>query len=306
MTEISADLLSSWKEELHDLSANWVSGVCKGAAYFLDGSRVTLTHTACHSWVGNAYTNARKKSFVVLTCHSKKRSKNVCSAEAHSEIAKWMATESPFAFAILNRDDLNSVCNDGLVILCGEDGVTQWQCYWICKVLRYGVEGAQALDVWYALKQGGVNPILALCIATYIRSVNGATFGYTGADGHSAVFPANSYYGDYRFGGMLTATLTENPNSTVSVFKDPPDFSPKLGFAEVSKSVGGFCKPFKKSDGWGGFVTGEGATEQELVKAALEWQAQLMKAMPDHYLSNQKVVAPKTPDNSTVYLDFDM
>lgn len=327
MVDVSPDLLKAWKDELIQMSKTWTQEVTKGKTYYLDGKKVAASHGACHSWVGAAYRAAggkyavydrveenAKKNFVVLSCHSKVRSKNVCSVEAHEAIIKWLASDSPFSEYILNRDDEDSLLNGGVILLCGPDGLLQWQAYWVCKVLRYGVEGAKALDVWHALVKGGVNPLLAIYVASHIRSVKGAHFGYTGIEGHSTVFSGYEMQPS-AIGGLIVGNLNDKPSGTSTVFKDPADVKISINYAAGVAKVQGFCKPYKKSDGWGGFVTGNGADESELVARVLEWEEELKQQLPEKYLADYgtkkvylppKRPEPKMPDSSTVFLEVDL
>src|SRR5690606_33543132 len=119
-------------------------------------------------------------------------SAKVCSVEAHEAIILWIASDDcPLSKYILNRDDKESLLNGGVIILCGEEGASVNEALWICKVLRYGVEGGQSLDVWYELVKAGVKPLLAHVVATYVRTIQGATFQYTGMYSHVSAFGNN-------------------------------------------------------------------------------------------------------------------
>lgn len=315
MVDVSDKVLTDAKKRLKDMNAKWTSGVCYGTCLDLDGKEMITPHTACHSWVGYAYAKVRDprgsiyspswsttypkdaKPFLVLSCHSKKRSKSVCSEEAMDAIILWMARESPFSEFVLNRDDQNSLLNGGVILLCGPGALTQAQSMWICKVLRYSTEGAKALDTWLTLYKGGVNPLLAVLVCSYVRTIKGATFGYTGTEGHSAVFGA--YGGEPDVASLLEGKINPNATQTADVFRnDTKSKNGKIGKqAAPSVVIKGFCKPYEKDDGWGGKVKGEGADGPEFVKRVLEWQR-----------DNEPEAAtpPPMPTESTVYLELDL
>lgn len=301
------EVLSKCKEILVEESATWKEKVTRGYTLSLDGKEIAgRGYSACHAWVHHTYAERcfensgarygsyaqaykeKYENFLTLTCHSKVRSKGICSVEAHEAIILWMASdECPFHQFVLNRDDEESLLNGGLIILCGPDGATLAQTMWMCKVLRYGVEASNALDTWLVLKKGGVNPLLALYVASQIRTLKGAEFGYTGFETHSTVFS------DYGFNpkGLLTGEAHPQATSTAEVFGATTE-------AKASTVVKGFCAPYKKSDGWGGYVTGSGATADDLVKKVLEWQQSLEESF--------KPKRNKAPSKDAVFLELDL
>jgi hypothetical protein len=316
MTDVSDKVLAAAKKKLIEINEEWDSGVCSGTCLDLDGEEFVTPHTACHSWIGYAYTKVRRskderwsttswtttypkdaKPFLVLSCHSKKHSKSVCSEEAMDAIILWMARESPFSEFVLNRDDDDSLLNGGVILLCGPGALTQAQAMWICKVLRYSTEGAKALDTWLALYKGGVNPLLAVLVCSYVRTIKGATFGFTGVEGHSTVFDAYGG-GEPDVASLLEGTINPAATDTASVFRtDVKAKGGKIGKqATPSVVIKGFCKPYQKDDGWGGKIIGEGADGPEFVRRVLEWQHEV-----------EGVTTPPTPPSKdTVFLDLDL
>lgn len=322
MLEVDETLLNEAGEYLRKTAKGWEAGVCLGKCIYLDGKDkgelvYKAPHTACHSWVTCSYGIAcfgskgyfydwnRKyaknaRNFLTLTCHSRKRSKSVCSPEASDFLIKWMARESPFSQFILNRDDDETLCEGGAILLCGPDGLTLPQAMWVCKILRFTTEGSKAADTFMTLVKGGVDPMLAVLVASHVRSVKGAVFGYTGVEGHSTVFQ----YGDRTdVVALVSRELNPTANDTSTVFK-----TSKIVKARGKKSdplsnpttkIKGFCKPYKKPDGWGGYLTGEGAEGPDLVKHVLEWEREIKDCL-------QPEPPPALPDSSTVYLDLDM
>lgn len=313
-TLVSAQVLVDAKKKLKDLNEKWGSGVCYGTCLNLEGKEIIDPHTACHSWVNHTYAKLYNpegsvynqlwsttypedaKPFLVLSCHSKKHSR-FCSPEATDAIILWMARESLFSEFVLNRDDEDSLLNGGIILLCGPGALTQAQSLWICKVLRYSTEGAKALDTWLTLYKGGVNPLLAVLVCSYVRTIKGATFGFTGMDEHSSVFSANG--GEPDIASLLESKINPDATQTADVFRsDTKSKNGKIGKqAAPSVVIRGFCQPYQKDDGWGGTVSGDGSDGAELVKRVLEWQRD---NEPD------ATTPPSLPTESTVYLELDL
>lgn len=290
---VSKTVLAAAKKKLVSLSKNWTAGVTMGRAWDMTGNEIGgKDYTACHAWVSNMYTahcgrgfgthnfaSTYKEdavNFLTLSCHSKKRSETVCSAEAHEAIILWMASDDcPLSQYILNRDDTDSLLNGGVIILCGPDGASLAETMWMCKVLRYGVEGSKALEVWKALFDAGVAPVLALLVATYVRSVSSSSFGYSGPDGHSTVFGGGlRQEGLGNIADLLRPKSRPFCNDTSGVFfSDRPAEGKSV--INVSGKIRGFCKPTKKSDGWGGTVASNGSAKEDFIANVLAWQAEL-------------------------------
>ena len=312
MTTVSLEVLDAAKAKLKDLSKDFEYGVCRGTCLsnVHPGSELVKPHSACHSWVSTAYHKicntydwdgdykAKAVPFLTLSCHTVKRSDGICSPEAVKGIINWIAHESPFAKYVLNADDEASLAN-GVILLCGPGGLDHAQCMWICKILRYSIEGANALDTWLTLYQSGVNPLLSLVVATYVRHVKGATFGYTGPHSHSQVFGRSGwdYNSGVEVGSLFTESLAEKAADTFTVFKlknlkDSVVVNP----TEVLQK---FCNPVAKDDGWGGKVTAQGADKDTFVSSILKWQKSL----------EEQIKPPKTAASitkETVYLDLDV
>lgn len=314
MQDVSPKLLEDAQNQLIEMSGTWKASVTRGIALDLVGNVIAgksadgYYFSACHAWVGTTFRLRNKDNFLILSCHSKVRSKGICSVEAHEAIILWMASDDcPFSKYVLNRGDKDSLLNGGIVIYCGKDGASENQALWMCKVLRYGVEGSQALDVWYYLYQNGVNALLALYIATYVRTVHGATFGYTGPEGHSAVF-SGGYWGSYRAGATAKDCLIgkpyDKPANTTEVFWSGKD---SKGGAKEANIIKGFTAPMKKSDGWGGTVNAQGSGKETFLARVLEWQEKLQAEIDDEKGIVEKVVARlKKPSKDSVYLEMDL
>lgn len=332
MVEVSEKVLDDCKSWLIATSKAWTAGVCKGKTVYIDGKEegkdIAMGHTACHSWVTSSFGkvclqskneeyywndwntpySANARNFLTLNCHSKVRSKTVCSPEATDFLVLWMAKESPFSQFVLNRDDDRSLTEGGVILLCGPDGLTLSQAVWVCKVLRFITEGAKAADTFMTLVKGGVDPMLAVLVASHVRSIKGAVFGYTGVEGHSTVFSAYYYQKNAEpLLGLLTRTLNPKASNTTEVFQNPEGIKvPRL--EKATDKIKSFCKPFKKSDGWGGYVQGVGADASDLVTRVLQWQAELGQLLPDYDATFPPVLQPDPPmpDSNTVYLELDL
>lgn len=307
MFEVDEAVITKAKAELKSLTEAWKGGICWGTATDLKNKRIEglHAHTGCHSWVTQAFNRHcgsqtpkfYKKgctNFLVLTCHTKRMSK--ASAKATDAIILWMARESKFSKYILNRDDEESLTRDGAVILCGPDGATGGEAMWMCKVLRYSTEGGKSLDTWLALKEGGVNPMLALRICTDIADVQGATFGHSPVTSHLSVF-GNQYDCPVEPDLKALAACEPDREATVTGSLFYRDGAPEKGV--YSNTFEGFCKPVMKSDGWGGEVVGAKATKESLIYHALEWQRKVLG-------EGVEKPEPVLPNKDTVFLEVDM
>ena len=238
------------------------------------------------------------KTIIIGTCHSKQRSKNVCSEEAHEELILWLASkDNPLSEFVLNRDDRDSLLNAGLIILCGPGGATCAQAMWMCKVLRYAVEGAKAVDVWFKLKQGGVDPLLALLVATHVRTIKGATFGFTGPEAHSTVFSRNVKTD-------IPRLMQRVPNLHATCTSDV--FIEQKGAKETPLPFQKFLKPTKKSDGWGGTVDGVAWDQDEFVRQVLKWQEEMTGKAVEIPPPPPPPVEVWKPSRNTEFLELDM
>jgi len=326
VTEVTGKVLAKAKARLVDMGKNWKVGVTKGIAWDMEGSAIGGNgYTACHAWlthmfnahcwgkrlVYNSHSEPPYKkdaiNFLTLSCHSKVRSKGICSVEAHEAIILWMASEDcPFHQHIINRDDKESLLNGGVIILCGPDGATCAQAMWMCKVLRYAVEGSQALDTWLTLKEAGMDAILALLVATSVRTVTGARFGYTGPEGHSTVFSRDQDL-PYQPEALLLRRINQGASQTADVFC-------RKGFEKTTKTpFMGFCKSVPVDDGWGGKISTQAATKAEFIRQAMAWEAELRLKLVKKGIDEERAVVrkkkpkrPVKPARDAVFLEVDM
>lgn len=320
MFDVSEKVLVDLRETMIKASEKWNAGVCLGQVRYPDGKQVCGTHSACHSWVTSGYTTAcydgryghrphyakDAKPFLIATNVSKVRSKSVCSEESLEFLVRWVAKESPFSEFVLNKDDDEWLTTGGVVLYCGPGGLEEAQAMWMCKLLRFPTEGAKAAETFMTLVKGGVDPMLAVLVASHVRSVRGATFGYTGIEGHSSVFG----YGDLPVSpeGLLARNITPSKNNntqqTMSLFSPPKGCKAD----RVGDKIKTFCKPIAKDDGWGGVVKGNGADGDTLIKHVLEWEGELRKKIEPMPVIERAVAAvkKKLPGKNTVFLDLDM
>jgi hypothetical protein len=308
MVDVSNKLLADAKEELKKYTAKWGGGLCYGTTWGLDGKMLYDGHGACHSWLTCGYALASgstktwnfsqsselpksAKDFLFINCHSAKKSK--ASPEATKAALVWLARESPYAKYFLNADDDESL-DDGAIILCGPNGATLTEAMWMAKFLRYGTEGAKALDSWYALYKAGVNPFLAAFVASHASVVKGSSFGYGSVTGHVQIFTGSP---DYK--KLLAGDGDRYAASTWSMFGSSGSRT------DGSNKVAGFCKPVKKSDGWGGTVDGAAADEKDFVQRVLEWQQELegKAAAKDQGVPAAK---KKMPGKKDQFLELDL
>lgn len=306
---VSPELLESSKEYLKEQSESWTTAACLGKTVTLDGEDGPLPHTACHAWVGYTFAvhcfnkgmynympwnqkyHKNAVDFLTLNVMSKRRSKTVCTPEAVTFLSRWLAHESPFSEYVINRDDEESL-EHGHILYCGPNGLNLTEAMWMCKVSRFCTEGGQAADTFMTLVKGGVDGMLAVYVASLVRSYKGASFGYTGVEHHSTViFPDNT-----SVLGYLKRDVNKTAGSTDALFGKSADKHTRASVATIRS----FCKPFKKPDGWGGFVEGQGADRDTLVERVLEWQKELLGEKAD------KELALKKPTKDTVFLEMDM
>lgn len=312
--KFTPNALAAAKKRLIAQAAKWTSGVCDGfAADAQTGDNVYRSVDYCHAWVTRAFQSLvyfggykhdwssltytqEAKPFFICDSHSQK-THLPCSREAADFLIKWLANESPFAEYVLNRDDEESLLKGGIILLCGPGGLNLAQAMWMCKVHRFVTEGQKAADTFITLVKGGVDGMVAVYVASLIRTISGATFGYTGPEGHSTV-------------------ISENTNVKKFVQKD---VQPKaVGTADLFgtgkgafTAVQGFCAPIKKDDGWGGKIEGSGITGKDLVKRVLAWQKKefgdLVVNPPQMTIEEPSLPdGSKSPDGSTVFLEVDM
>ena len=311
-TTIKSEALEKIKEELHKQALSWTAGVTCGATAQLDGT-YSRQGTACHSWVSTSFSRGyASDTFFVCTASTTKRSKGVCKPESLEAFKSWLVSDkSPFAKYVVNRDDEESL-KDGFIIICDKGGASFAETLWVCKALRYGVEGAGALDVWKTLYDGGVNPILALAAATYIRTVRGASFGYTGLDYHSCVF---GYRADIPVEGIIRGKVDKKATETYRLFSGSKS-EKSISTSIFDDKMSSFCSTRKSSDGWGGFITEKGTQGEEFVKNILAFQKEYEAYVPEKERWNygepvgqgDEVCSPvvTAPTASTVFLDFDV
>jgi hypothetical protein len=327
---VTKEVVDKAKALLASTTKAWDGGRCMGAMMNLKGEKFGQAHSACHAWVSAGFRNFCKdphagygwatpadyrknaENFLVLTCHKHAMSK--ASAEATDAIILWMASDDcPFGKYVVNRDDPDSLTNHGAIILCGPDGATEAEVMWMCKVLRYTTEGEQALDAWLTLTKGGVKPLLAVLICTYITTYKGAVFSAKDVNGHVSVFGWHN--AEYDIAGLVNCEVNREATDTATVFKStkPKNDLPPAFLVKARDKATKFCKPFKKSDGWGGEITGNGATAEEMVAAALAWQKELgiddaEAVFPVAEVAKKparKRAAPK-PNKDTVFLEVDL
>ena len=178
---------------------------------------------------------------------------------------------------------------DGAIILCGPDGASPAQAMWMCKILRYCTEGSTSIDTWYTLYKAGVNPLLATLVCTHITCLKGAEFRDSKVCDHVAVFSRDA-------DKVNLVDLTQGVNNPKAIATSSLFAVNAKGLVNPVEKIRDFCRPFKKPDGWGGFVRGNGADKESLIKNVLEWQQEIEKG----------IEPPKMSDSSSVYLDLDL
>jgi len=298
---VPEDVLKKLKEDLKKKTEQWSVGICAGLIRDIEGHDThNHTHTACHSWLTGAFYNYAPRPekglpFFALNCYKFERSG--CSKSAHKAAILWLAQESCFSRYIVNRDDVDSLTNDGAIILCGPGGASQNEALWICKFMRHATEGQQSLNTWEVLYKGGVNPYFAVWLCSYLATSKNKLYNNYPVTGHTKVFDYFNLRSYPDFTKLLKGEANHIAGSTHSVFgeivpKDPYKADPNHPLTRISN----FCTPFVKSDGWGGTIQYTGISEKDLIKEALLWQAEL----------EGRSVEPYRPSKTTEYLELDM
>lgn len=293
--EISKEVLQKAKDAFKELTPKWKSGLCYGDRMGMDGTLYGAGHTACHSWA-SWYSN--DPPLLVLNCHPRKRIK--CEQESVDAYVLWLSRESPFAKYVLNSDDTESLLQGGMIIACGgKVGATKGEMLWMCKTVRYAIEGSQALDTWKTLVDAGVDPMLAICVASYVSSFVGGKFTPKPVTSHGNVF---NDWGGQQFSvvNLLNREYSRATKATSAMFSDPVANT----FDGVSK-FSGFCKPIKKDDGWGKMVETSAANKEIFAAEVLKWEEEVrtFHKIPKEGMVVQPLVMPTS---STVYLEVDL
>lgn len=277
---VSPEALIAVKQHLADSSKYWTRGLCQGDVCDMDGERRSLGHTACHSWIQEAFSRfcpdfaapygsftperdylPSDQNFLVFNCHTLKRSG--ASPEATTAVIRWIATESPFAKHILNGDDSESLAN-GVVFICGPGGLFLTEAVWMCKFMRYAQESSSSLNAWYELYNNGVDPFFAAYIASIVTYTKGASFGAYKATAHASVFFNNSPDLDK----LIKHKYDPEASTTSNFFGETSDNT-------VEKKIKQFCKPVQVSDGWGGFIDSHASTKEEFITNVKEFEKSL-------------------------------
>jgi hypothetical protein len=146
------------------------SGICAGG-YISDlGLKITTNSYGCgwDGYVCHAYlARGLDKNPVLLFDYQTATKRREGDEEANLALHKWLLTESPVRKFILN-DTVESLSEGGAIIDCTKAGPSV--CMWLCKVLRAPMEENHRVPLWYKLVQGGVHPVLALCVAHCVDS----------------------------------------------------------------------------------------------------------------------------------------
>lgn len=299
---------------LEKANENWHAGISWGAVRSTKGNDVGIAaSSACHAWVNAAYRQlmggvdgraVRKgaSNFIIANCY--KPAMRTCSVEAAEAFVMWLATKSPFVQYILNREDEDSLKNQGVILYCGPDGLCHTECLWVCKSMRYAIESGQAMDAWYAAYKGGVHPMIALAAAQHFRQIQqtpkGKVFKYFEAQiTHNSVF----YYLDKKHVPELLASKPfKFSAAAATLFTDNGKYKRNNDYGAYESELKDFLatnKSFSFDDGWGGKIKVNGVPEEELVKMLLEFQHQGEGLLPTH---EKEIIVTR----DTIYLEGDL
>lgn len=249
----------------------WRNGPCAGVIFNKDGKEVKSAKSGdiCHYWVRPGH--ARGNAELIASATSEKRRSH---GDADVEFMKYILNDNPIGQFIVNKDDLSSITNGAILIDAKDAGYERT--LWLCKVFRYCVEEPYRVKTWNSLVNLGVEPLMALIVAS-VYSSSMLPEAYTS---HATVFAnpksqddlAEAYKKRHepRDSGEYDAELCKNE---YNVF-----YGNKKGWSD---GVGNFFKAMKVRqekipDGWGGFTYKTvGQTFEDFAKYLIDLTAQV-------------------------------
>lgn len=239
-------------ELMKSAPGKWGSRICAGAIINRDTGKITsdyLVGTYCHSWVPGTYAwraEAKKTDIIFNT------TKNI-NSDAERAFAKWVAQDSPFAYGVLNRDNLDQIYHGGMVIdmsLVGSLGTL-----WLCKAMRYIYESKGRVEQFGRLIKLGLPPKAAF----FVCSSYGSYHGSQGAD-YQKVTPLASHCDHNQVqANMSRAQFVKAYKVEKAEPRHTGATSEALGAGKCYDCVEdwlgfGGSKEVKVPDGWGGFT----------------------------------------------------
>lgn len=243
-SSVSPEIIEAGKKLLVEKSAKWggaasFGGVGKGGSWF-NHSR------ACHASMGDGTPETRE---VIVTSNLIAKNPFGATPEMARPFLKWFLADSPYAFIILNRDDLEFCENYGFVI-AGDVATTLVQS--ACIITRHFYECyPRAFTEFNKLVDRGIDGLIAyqICfnsnISTSYAHIDLSAYLFVGNGGHrvsQAVGPEwllNYYTGTVS--GDLSATYTEAPTIYGSTYLFAP-----AGLARISDNL--YLQRYRKSD----------------------------------------------------------
>lgn len=180
--------------------------------------------------------------------------------EANRAFVSWMCRESPWSVFVLNKDDLDELCNCGAIFDCDASGPKI--AYVFAKTMRYTNEDTWRVPIWYELvSQFGVNPMMALIACSCLTP----SWGQQAMSTHNSTLTNPNTIEELR--AVLTAKFPTvsrpfkridgegNPHDSFDLFYPCPKASGSMFYAKPGTLIQAPKKKQEKvSDGWGGYA----------------------------------------------------
>ena len=136
-------------------------------------------------YVANAPCHASLASYTYDEKRQVKKDTNVISVLAmkesvskkNPEFVKWVAQQSPASVGVVNKDNIDEILNNGLVV--DREIVGQRGALWLGKALRYLTEDRHREKLWTRLMDAGADDGMVAFIGASILSDAGGPSGRT-------------------------------------------------------------------------------------------------------------------------------
>lgn len=234
-SKLSPAVLDAVNKTVEGYPKKWTHGICAYTAILRDTGdeakvrydRGNANGDVCHA--GLSYYDVNDP--IVVNAHKKEWHKK------NPEYVLWACKETPFAHAVINRDNDEQLLKHACAMDAGEMGLGG--VLWMCKVIRHFTEDTHVPGFWDKLRNCGLDGLQAFIGADILDAAGGARHGCT----HTSLFG----YGTPK---ELRETYDKIRNTT------------QIDHMRVAKSHGyegrtwGSLKgkKVKKPDGWGGFI----------------------------------------------------
>jgi hypothetical protein len=172
----------------------------------------------------------------------------------YPELTLWIARESPYSRAVLNKDNTDEILNRGSLIDVEEVGVGG--ALWLCKAWRHTIEDSWKPGFWNQLRAEGLDGLQAFIGADilddgglpYHGTTHVALFGYCNPTA------LRGFYEEIKKG-------EKNPTSQAARQKHEPN---RFNWGSLAG------KKVKMADGWGGFTEVQKPGDAKIYAQALK------------------------------------